>query len=77
MRGCDKDVPLAVNHPNRCAEQTANQNSSNEMRPAWKLSIAVLFRRRARRVEGDGGGRGRASISVFHTAQEVNVLSAS
>lgn len=38
MRGCNKDVPLAVNHSNRCGGKTANQNSSNEMRPVWKLS---------------------------------------
>lgn len=38
MRGCNKDVPLAVNHSNRCGGKTANQNSSNEMRPVWKRS---------------------------------------
>lgn len=40
MRGCNKDVPLAVNHSNRCGGKTANQNSSNEMRRVWKLSMA-------------------------------------
>ena len=39
MRGCNKDVPLAVNHSDRCGGKTANQNSSNEMRPVWKLSM--------------------------------------
>lgn len=39
MRGCNKDVPLAVNHSDRCGGWTANHNSSNEMRPVWKLSM--------------------------------------
>lgn len=37
MMGSNKDVLLAVNHSNRCGGKTANQNSSNEMRPVWKL----------------------------------------
>lgn len=39
MRGSNKDVPLAVNHSNRCGAKTVNQISSNEVRPVWKLTM--------------------------------------
>lgn len=44
MRGCNKDVPLAVNHSNRCGGKAANQNSSNETDACLETLHAVLFR---------------------------------
>lgn len=57
-RGCNKDVPVAVNHSNRCGGKTANQNSSDERRPVRKLSMLHCLgkeimkrRRRGKREE--------------------------
>ena len=77
MRGCNKDVPPAVNHSNRCGGKTANQNSSNEMRPVWKVSVPYCLGERTEEEKATEEAGGRGSINVFQTAQEVNVLVAS
>lgn len=43
VRGCNKDVPVAVNLSNRCWRKHCTQNSSNEMKPAGKLSKPNSF----------------------------------
>lgn len=61
MSGCNKDVPLAVNHYNRCGGSTANQNGSNEMKPVGNPP--------RRNAWTKGGGlrvdKRRGSISLF------------
>lgn len=43
MRRCNKDVPLAVNHYNRCGGGCAKHRGSNELRRGWKRTKLDQF----------------------------------
>lgn len=64
MEGYNKDVPLAVNHSNRCGGKTANQNSTNEMRPVWKLSMLYCSREGKDKAKAMGEA-GKEALSVY------------